>query len=418
MNGCFRRAPKLANSPKREFATWKRSSRGARRRAASVTVEVSEATKYALSHGEGNGGQAGSIEPGALVSVRGCKWLCAALVGLAPAPAFALAPANNRLVYSREGNATRCPDEAALRTAVHARLGYDAFSPWGERAVVAEIFEDAGKLRARLRLLDEHGVVVGTREVRAASDDCEELVRSLALSISITLDPLAPAPRTGATEPEQTQALEPEPAREPVGLPNESPEGAPPVVAVAPRAEPPRDGLASASRPVQNPNKTWPSLRLGPVLHAGLGPGTGQLGARVGLAIDRGVGRLVIDATATLPTSIDSSLGGSANVQVTMGSLAPCISQGFLAGCGLVVAGRTSSWATGTTNTRADSAPYFALGARFEARVELDRSFQLVFGVDGVRNLTPVSVQLHDQKLWQGPDWAGALAIAAGYTFR
>ncbi|MGC4093100.1 MAG: hypothetical protein QM756_35470 [Polyangiaceae bacterium] len=347
------------------------------------------------------------------MSVRRCTSICAALIAMTPVPALAAA-SGSKLVYSREGNATRCPDEDALREAVHARLGYDAFSPWGERAVIAEILEEGGKLRARLRLLDEHGVVVGTREVRAASDDCEELVRSLALSISITLDPLAPAP--------QASSAAPDPAVEAAAAsPAEHPAAPPDAEVEAPlRVEPSTDTLTPVSVPraLVNSPQTELSLRAGPVVHAGFGPGTAQFGGRLGVTLDRGVTRLVVDVAATLPASVESALGGRANVQVTTGSLAPCLRYRIIAGCGLVVAGRVSSWATGTPNTRSDSAVHFALGARVEARTELTRSFQLIFGVDGLRNLTPVSVTLHEQELWQSPGWAGSAAMAVAFRFR
>src|SRR3954462_3716702 len=103
----------------------------------------------------------------------------AIIAGTCLAAGTAAAATASRLEYVRSPGAANCPDEQQLREAVAVRLGYDVFSAWATQTVLAEITDDRGGLRARLRLVDEHGLVRGTRELFTRGRDCSELAVSL-----------------------------------------------------------------------------------------------------------------------------------------------------------------------------------------------------------------------------------------------
>src|SRR6185295_17631976 len=73
------------------------------------------------------------------------------------------------------------------------------FFPAARQAVVVEITSVDDGLHAELRLLDENGIIRGSRQLHERPGHCDELVASLALAISIALDPAA-----GLTLPEST----------------------------------------------------------------------------------------------------------------------------------------------------------------------------------------------------------------------
>ena len=96
---------------------------------------------------------------------------------------------SSRLVYVRGPGAEDCPDQVAVREAVKKRLGYDPFFPSSDKTIIARVLREADQLRGEVELVDEHGTQVGRREFSAPVDQCDQLVRAMALSISIAIDP-------------------------------------------------------------------------------------------------------------------------------------------------------------------------------------------------------------------------------------
>jgi hypothetical protein len=96
---------------------------------------------------------------------------------------------SSRLVYARGEGAESCPPETFVRQAVAARLGYDPFFVSADKTIIAEIARDRGELRGRVALVDERGFVQGAREFRLPPGQCDELVATMALAVSIAVDP-------------------------------------------------------------------------------------------------------------------------------------------------------------------------------------------------------------------------------------
>jgi hypothetical protein len=302
-------------------------------------------------------------------------------------------------VYARSDAAARCPDEQGLRTAVKQRLGYDPFFPWAERTIVVGLDEDAGKLRARLESIDSDGIARGKRELVGPVDDCAELIASLAIAISITLDPMAAAPKNAKAEPAPPD--EPPPAPAPVVVPS-------PPRRDEPSQEVPRAPLASSAT-------TW-AARVGPLVAVGAEPGA-SLGGRAGVVVARGALGAFAEMRVDAPTSIGAPSGGSAHSMLWGASLGPCLREGFASGCALVFAGNLHAYGTGLERARGESMFYAAAGARLEGAFALFSKIDLVLHVDGLKTLTQATLTLRDKEAWRTPAFSAAAGAAASIRF-
>jgi hypothetical protein len=98
-----------------------------------------------------------------------------------------------KLDYVRPDGALACPDEAALRSAVASRLGFEPFSDDSRATLRVVLSPTAGGIDATLELTDENG----TRKARQLSGahDCSDLRETLALSLSVALESFTSAQR-------------------------------------------------------------------------------------------------------------------------------------------------------------------------------------------------------------------------------
>ena len=94
-----------------------------------------------------------------------------------------------RFVLVDRSNA-HCPDQAQLRSAAVARLGYDPFVMSAPSTLYATISRTARGLRGEIRLEDPARENPGARQIESISGDCTELGKAMALAISIAIDPL------------------------------------------------------------------------------------------------------------------------------------------------------------------------------------------------------------------------------------
>ncbi len=74
------------------------------------------------------------------------------------------AAAKARLEYARAAGTETCPDEAVVREAVKARLGFDPFQSDAARTVRADVTRQGAVFRVRVRVTDEAGIEVGVRK--------------------------------------------------------------------------------------------------------------------------------------------------------------------------------------------------------------------------------------------------------------
>src|SRR5262245_45253921 len=91
------------------------------------------------------------------------------------------------LLYER-GDVLQCPEEEGLRQAVATKLGYDPFEQNAPAKLFVALRKDATELVASLHYISATGLR-GRRTLRSSSADCRELLLSIALAVSIAVDP-------------------------------------------------------------------------------------------------------------------------------------------------------------------------------------------------------------------------------------
>lgn len=340
----------------------------------------------------------------------GLPALACLLVVVAAKPAQAGLSA--RLVYLRSGAAESCPDQGALKKAVARRLGYDPFFVAAPYTVVAEIADTDGNLQARARLLDDAGIVLGSREMRSAEADCGELLASLALAISLTLDPMALALETesdaSATPPTAT-VQDPHPAE----TPNPAQPSVPKPVA---RREPTRaPGLPSATPPSARSARLYLSGSM--VAAMGFVPSVSP-GLDLGGSLRRGPWSLALDAVALLPQTRNATEGYGAEVSLAYAAVSPCIHLGYFKGCTLATVGRYSAKGIGVDSPREGHHLHAGAGIRTEASLPVSSRWSVGARAEGVRVLTRPDFLVSGHSIYRPPGWAANIGIFAQWQIQ
>jgi hypothetical protein len=331
------------------------------------------------------------------VTLAPTSTLGAAFVGMAALLAARQAHAGGsaRLVYARAPEASSCPDESALRSAVAARLGYDPFFPWAKQTVVVQVWRENRRYRARLQLVDEQGLAHGTRTLASEQSSCAELFDAAALAISIAMDALPKEEPAPTPEPEPAPAPTPEAAPAPVPPPAPTPEPAP--------APPPALGI---------------DLGLDALGIVGVEPGPALGGAAfVGLR-----GRVLsasLEAGADAPSSTTSRVGpGRVHAWALRAALVPCVRFGDASLCAVGVLGELYARSTGITDPRSDSALLVAAGARVGFDWPLSERFSLRTHLDATMDLRRARLQIGGGDAWTAPLIAAAAAAGVAAHFQ
>lgn len=311
---------------------------------------------------------------------------------------------SSRLVYVRGPGAESCPDQAAVREAVKKRLGYDPFFPSSDKTIIARVSRDAATLHGDVELVDEHGSQVGRREFSAPLAECEQLVRAMALSISIAIDPKSA--ETYSQGPEAVADVEPA-ENQPHSAPPTAPAPAPPAVALVTGPSAPEAKPTPARMPWLWSGGLGPTLQFGSVPQA-------AFGAAAFAELRRSVWSLALEAQFDWPVTTQEK-----GVELRSSSfalkLAPCGHWQSMFACQLTAL----RWlnATGSASGSGGSKPSLALGARLGAELPLGGSFSAIAYGDLLLTAVPVSLNNGDQVLWETPLLSGGLGIAAVVHF-
>jgi hypothetical protein len=292
---------------------------------------------------------------------------------------------SSRLTFSRGSGAELCPDETELRKAVVARLGYDPFFPWADVTILARITSGQGRLVGTVELLDKAGLVKGSRELTAQPSQCGELISSMALAISIAIDPQS-LDRGGAA-PAPPEPSEPEPAPEFWhGEPGAVPADMPPA---APKAA---EAAASADR--------WKvELEGGIVGSSGFAPGAG-VGPEIGVRARRGVYSGGVEARYQFVRDLDVDAGAlvSSATDVALSGCVYFLSPFF--GCAVAGVGVLTVEGDGVTSPRSESTALFRAGPRAGIEWEVADHLGLRSHADLAFNLTRPEVELDGVPAW------------------
>jgi len=288
-----------------------------------------------------------------------------------------------------------CPDEATLRSDVAQRLGFDPFRSAAKASVTARITRGPGGLAADVTYDDAAGRH-GERHLTHPSD-CAELTATVALTISILIDPRS---LTG-------------PARAPSGpAPTDDPTH-PSVDPDPPRPTAPTAPVAPISPPRPRPG---PRLRLGggPVFSVGAGPAP-VFGAAIFGGVRLPSWSLDLEGRADLPGTVERTRGVELGSSILVASVVPCLHGGRVAGCLLATAGALRGEVIDGGAAQQDVTFYAAVGGRFGLELPLSgagpEGLAIRPHLDVAAPLTPTTLSVGGASAWSSPPITGALGI-------
>jgi hypothetical protein len=325
--------------------------------------------------------------------------LAALLCVCAPQEAFASAAA--KLTYVRDVGAERCADEGQLRQAVAERVGYDLFFPWAQKTVVVEVRSaKPSGYRGVVQIVDEHGLILGQRSLDSKGDDCADLIRALALAISIAVD-------------DRSLEYIPPQADPPLAL------DSPPSNDPAPLAPVPTPATA---RPAEAPeSQTTPSaLSLSawvtPLVTFGSAPSP-ALGAEAEVVAIYRNASLGVGIRADAPASVSVPAGGSVSTWLAVATIAPCLRGPIGASvCGLAAVGWFAAEGEVDSPSR-DGEIFAAAGGRLGFEAGLGRRLVFVSHVDALAALTRFDVKVSDVSVFRVPPVSVAVGAGLGLLF-
>jgi hypothetical protein len=314
-----------------------------------------------------------------------------------------------KLTYSRGHGAERCPEEPELRRSVAARLGYDLFFPWAAVTVVVEITKARARgFHARVEIVDSHGLVRGQRAIDATSEDCGDVVRAVALAISIAVDDFdietVPPPTTS------------EPLPPPVATPPERSAPPPPPAPAKDRPPPARPEPRRHA-----PGRVSLEGSVAPIVSLGVAP-TAAFGMSANLGARYRMLSLELEGRGDLPAAGNPTSNGRIDTYVLLGSVAPCVHADVtlassLEACALFSLGTFHESGSDLQSPHTGSAPYAAAGARVGVELPLRGPVFYVAHVDGLATLTRHSVQIDGQTVFTLPPLAASVGFGAGLHF-
>ena len=332
----------------------------------------------------------------------GFAWLTLGLLLIARV-ARAGGPEIAELEYDRPPELARCPDEAAFRLAVSARLRRDPFQPGAARKIRVLLTKNGATLTALVRV-EEAGRAPAERRIDTRSG-CDELASGAALAVSIAIDPLsALGLPTGPDE------AAPEPATKSAAPPaNPAPREAPPR-SPAKRPAPPK---AAPRRRPEVARTRW-FVRAGEHAWVGLVPKVSD-GPSLGFGYQRGLWSLGLDALFVLPrTETVPGTRRAASVTLLGAQLSPCLALPELRGCALISAGALRARGEGVDDQRS--------AASFDAAAGIGIGYSFFFGrffltpsVQASARFTTTALALDGSPVWTTPRVLGSLGLEIGY---
>ncbi len=343
----------------------------------------------------------------------GCAWAIAATAFAAEARATPSA----KLTYLRGPGAERCPDEGELKKAVAARLGYDVFFPWAKTTVVAEIAREPKGFSGRVQVVDEHANVKGQRAIASSSEDCADVVRALALAISIAVDDFGlddvPGPPSSAAR--RARPLQPRPNRTRRAAASERADrGAQtPTASRASAARSRRPGASGRARP----DSLGVALWIAPMVSFGVAPAV-AVGAHADVELRYRFLSLGLEARGDLPASGSVSAGGRVTTSLVLGSIVPCVhAPAPLFWCGVVSVGEFHEAGSGLASPRSAGAAFAAVGPRAGIELPIARPIFFFAHADALATLTRHVVQVDGQDAFVIAPVTGSLGLGAGARF-
>ncbi|GAC1598418.1 MAG: hypothetical protein NVS3B20_20690 [Polyangiales bacterium] len=337
----------------------------------------------------------------------------AALFAAFPLGGSAHAASTARLVYVRNRGAESCPEEAAIRAAVAARLGYDPFFTTARATMFAEISRAGSAFTARIKLVDENNVVRGLRDLTSEGDRCADIVDTMALSMSIAIDPES---LTGPKTPPIVEAVGPPSAAEGALTAEHRASSAESGIAPLPVSRETRD--AGETHETRETRKTPPQVHLesglGSAIWVGAAP-SANIALSLFLRSRFRTFSIAIEGRIDLPASKELDVA-TVRTSLSLAAVVPCFHADPLAFCAVASGGVLRATSSEVASPRADSAWHAALGPRVLVEAIVFRSVSLWLGVDARMTLRSQTLQLNGADVYSLPRWS--LGVGAGASFR
>lgn len=303
----------------------------------------------------------------------------------------------SRFVWSRGAGAAHCPDGETVKTAVQKQLGRDPFSPSSGRTMTVEIVRRDDSFQVDIRLVNSDGSLKGSRNIVSKGATCDDMIDTIALSISIALDP---ENALGAPKAEDGDSAEPPPPEKEPG---------PDLTYVAESRTPDERPVAPSRTPLHLEGGMAPALWLG------AGAGSTSLGGLAFVALRHGAASIAIEGRTDLPSSARI---GPATVETSLvaGGLVPCVHVGVLGLCAVGVVGRLGSSSRGISRPVDDASLHVAVGARLGADIPIGFGLYAWIHLDGLGAVTGhtlafESAPVHDLSRW-------SVGLGAGLRLR
>jgi len=323
---------------------------------------------------------------GALAALLGCAARAAA-----DAPAPAVRPSAS-LEFRSTSTEPSCPTERDFRDHVVGRLGFDPFVTGAPRTLAVTLRDDKKKVRAEVVLRGGDGG--GRRELEANRSECGELGDSVAIAVSMILDPLG----TAASAPPA-----PPPPPPAVASPPPAPHPAPP----------PPPPPTAAERPSEPPRRVVPSFEIAPQASIGRGPSV-TIGGRLGAFAASGPWAIGLEGMIESTAGFVTTPPENARALFAAGSALACRKWPRLIACALGAVGV----AHGEVETLAPVRRSLASWAGLRAGVPLCAAAHVCFTptVDVVANLVRTRFRANENDVWTAPAAAATLGLALDLT--
>ena len=300
-------------------------------------------------------------------------------------------PPNARLTYSVD-SVDACPDEATFRDIVASRLGYDPFQPSAAMRIEVCIEQSGTGHVGSVRALRSDASAIGERKIDTPEPDCQQLATTLAVALSIMLDPFG-----------ESAHVVTEVSADPPPRPAPSITEDPPDPPVSDRASLEEDDV---------------DLVLAGGINLGFGSAPGfTLGLNLGLGLRvHSLSLLAEGRIDLMPTDATTSSRDRVEATLFSGGPTACLSVEWFLGCGSYQLGVFQGRALDVIDSRIQTSTF--MSADFRGGVSVPISTALSFHALGELRVPIIrtALSIDSETVWRAPPLAGAIRLELGVT--
>lgn len=324
-------------------------------------------------------------------------------------------PKDVELAFTCDAENRGCPSLEEFRAAVAERLGYEPFTSVNAvRRARVQLLVESGRLRGRF-VFEAPGEAPIRRDLVSEAGDCAELGRSLALALSVTIDPMsltrAPGtPPPSEPVPEVREEDRPGQTTTDAGGGNSGSTGAEDRAANDPEQRGSEQRAVAAAQvggKRADSQEFFLRAEADGLLH--LQPRVG-LGFNVGLGWRRPPVELAVSGLFVSPTDGQADGVGRFRTHAQGGRADLCSVFEWLGVCASSLVASYVGQGQGIEVERRSSAPYVGVGAGVRLRVPLTDRVALGGGILGWKTLTPLELEVDGDSVFS----VGSFIVGGG----